>query len=244
MSNKLKLVQEGVKLALDAADAAADVTAEFNKVKSQNIELVNRVSGFYKNSWIIAIFAIFSAFSAFGMSLFLYFGSVSELETLSKTNRQALVVFAENVESVNKTITEAQGVFDRQVEIINANKEMMVAIQSLSEEDKKSREALDALITTNAQSILQTQMKVQKELQSALKTLRVAQERSSKSIEKVVLSSSKSQKGSNNAPVIKSLQEVLLLQQNINKKLVELADSNSKLLKEVRLSSRQIQYPF
>ncbi|HCV48616.1 MAG TPA: hypothetical protein DGQ22_02255, partial [Rhodobiaceae bacterium] len=77
MSNKLKLVQEGVKLALDAADAAADVTAEFNKVKSQNIELVNRVSGFYKNSWIIAIFAIFSAFSAFGMSLFLYFGSVS-----------------------------------------------------------------------------------------------------------------------------------------------------------------------
>jgi hypothetical protein len=177
------------------------------------------------------------------MSLFLYFGSVSELETLSKTNRQALVVFAENVESVNKTITEAQGVFDRQVEIINANKEMMVAIQSLSEEDKKSREALDALITTNAQSILQTQMKVQKELQSALKTLRVAQERSSKSIEKVVLSSSKSQKGSNNAPVIKSLQEVLLLQQNINKKLVELADSNSKLLKEVRLSSRQIQYP-
>ena len=243
MSNKLKLVQEGVKLALDAADAAADVTAEFNKVKSQNIELVNRVSGFYKNSWIIAIFAIFSAFSAFGMSLFLYFGSVSELETLSKTNRQALVVFAENVESVNKTITEAQGVFDRQVEIINANKEMMVAIQSLSEEDKKSRQALDALITTNAQSILQTQMKVQKELQSALKTLRVAQERSSKSIEKVVLSSSKSQKGSNNAPVIKSLQEVLLLQQNINKKLVELADSNSKLLKEVRLSSRQIQYP-
>ena len=243
MSNKLKLVQEGVKLALDAADAAADVTAEFNKVKSQNIELVNRVSGFYKNSWIIAIFAIFSAFSAFGMSLFLYFGSVSELETLSKTNRQALVVFAENVESVNNTITEAQGVFDRQVEIINANKEMMVAIQSLSEEDKKSREALDALITTNAQSILQTQMKVQKELQSALKTLRVAQERSSKSIEKVVLSSSKSQKGSNNAPVIKSLQEVLLLQQNINKKLVELADSNSKLLKEVRLSSRQIQYP-
>ena len=243
MSNKLKLVQEGVKLALDAADAAADVTAEFNKVKTQNLELVDRVTKFYKNSWIIAIFAIFSAFSAFGMSLFLYFGSVSELETLSKTNRQALVVFAENVENVNKTITEAKGVFDRQVEIINANKEMMVAIQNLSDEDKKSRESLDALITTNAQSILQTQIKVQKELEAALKTLRVAHEKSSKSIEKVVLSSSKSQKSADNAPMIKSLQEVLLLQQNINKKLIELADSNSKLLKEVRLSSRQIQYP-
>lgn len=243
MSNKLKLVQEGVKLALDAADAAADVTAEFNKVKTQNLELVDRVTKFYKNSWIIAIFAIFSAFSAFGMSLFLYFGSVSELETLTKTNRQALVVFAENVENVNKTITEAKGVFDRQVEIINANKEMMVAIQNLSEEDKNSRKALDELITTNAKSILQTQIKVQKELEAALKTLRVAHEKSSKSIEKVVLSSSKSKHSDDNAPMIKSLQEVLLLQQNINKKLVELADSNSKLLKEVRLSSRQIQYP-
>ena len=109
----------------------------------------------------------------------------------------------------------------------------MVAIQNLSDEDKKSREALDALITTNAQSILQTQIKVQKELEAALKTLRVAHEKSSKSIEKVVLSSSKSKQSANNAPMIKSLQEVLLLQQNINKKLVELADSNSKLLKEV-----------
>ncbi len=111
---------------------------------------------------------------------------------MTSTSREALVVFAENVESINKTITEAKGVFDRQVEIINANKEMMVAIQNLSDEDKKSREALDALITTNAQSILQTQIKVQKELESALKTLRIAQERSSKSIEKVVLNSSKS----------------------------------------------------
>ena len=40
MSNKLKLVQEGGKLALDAADAAADVTAEFNKVKTQTLESI------------------------------------------------------------------------------------------------------------------------------------------------------------------------------------------------------------
>ncbi len=93
MSNKLKLVQEGVKLALDAADAAADVTAEFNKVKTQNLELVDRVSRFYKNSWIIAIFAIFSAISAFGMSLFLYFGSVSELETLVKNKPSSACCF-------------------------------------------------------------------------------------------------------------------------------------------------------
>ena len=36
MSADLVMVQESVKLALDAADAAADVTAEYNKVKKKN----------------------------------------------------------------------------------------------------------------------------------------------------------------------------------------------------------------
>ena len=35
MSADLVMVQESVKLALDAADAAADVTAEYNKVKKK-----------------------------------------------------------------------------------------------------------------------------------------------------------------------------------------------------------------
>ena len=76
MSNKLKLVQEGVKLALDAADAAADVTAEFNKVKTQNLELVDRVPDFIR-TLDYCYFCYFQYISAFGMSLFLYFGSVS-----------------------------------------------------------------------------------------------------------------------------------------------------------------------
>ena len=59
MSNKLKLVQEGVKLALDAADAAADVTAEFNKVKTQNLELVDRVSDFIRTPGLL-LFLLFS----------------------------------------------------------------------------------------------------------------------------------------------------------------------------------------
>jgi len=243
MSVDTNAVHESIKLALDAADAATDVTTEYNRVKRDHRNLEASVKQIHRYTTIIFSVSIGTAILAILLTSILYFRSLSELSVMTNTSKEALVVFAENVENVNKTITEAKGVFDRQVEIINANKEMMVAIQNLSEEDKNSRKALDELITTNAKSILQTQIKVQKELESALKTLRVAHEKSSKSIEKVVLSSSKSQKSTDNAPMIKSLQEVLLLQQNINKKLVELADSNSKLLKEVRLSSRQIQYP-
>ena len=34
MDTKIEAVQESIKLALDAADAATDVTSEYNKVKN------------------------------------------------------------------------------------------------------------------------------------------------------------------------------------------------------------------
>ena len=34
MDTKMEAVQESIKLALDAADAATDVTSEYNKVKN------------------------------------------------------------------------------------------------------------------------------------------------------------------------------------------------------------------
>ena len=43
MSADLVMVQESVKLALDAADAAADVTAEYNKVKKENKKLTKSI---------------------------------------------------------------------------------------------------------------------------------------------------------------------------------------------------------
>ncbi len=35
MDTKMEAVQESIKLALDAADAATDVTSEYNKVKKK-----------------------------------------------------------------------------------------------------------------------------------------------------------------------------------------------------------------
>ena len=48
MSNELNSVQESVKLALDAADAATDVTAEYSKVKRDHNKLERKVSQIHK----------------------------------------------------------------------------------------------------------------------------------------------------------------------------------------------------
>ena len=43
MDNKLDAVQESIKLALDAADAATDVTSEYNKVRKEHAILEGKV---------------------------------------------------------------------------------------------------------------------------------------------------------------------------------------------------------
>ena len=43
MDTKMEAVQESIKLALDAADAATDVTSEYNKVKKAHEKLEAKV---------------------------------------------------------------------------------------------------------------------------------------------------------------------------------------------------------
>ena len=61
MSADLVMVQESVKLALDAADAAADVTAEYNKVKKENKQFLGRVKSIHRMSGLITIIAAVDA---------------------------------------------------------------------------------------------------------------------------------------------------------------------------------------
>jgi hypothetical protein len=87
----------------------------------------------------------------------------------------------------------------------------------------------------------QTTLKSQ--LENSIASLKTAQSKSAKSLEKAIMASRNSDNGKHDKAVVKSLQDVLLLQQNINKKLVKLIEANSNLLSEVRQSSKQIKYP-
>ena len=48
MNDKVDAVQESIKLALDAADAATDVTSEYNTVRKQHKNLEEKVKQIHK----------------------------------------------------------------------------------------------------------------------------------------------------------------------------------------------------
>ena len=140
MAGELNSIQESIKLALDAADAATDVTSEYSQVKRESKKLERKVSQIHRYTTITFVSAVVAAVAGLSFSALLYFKTLSELRLMSTTNREGLVVFAENIEQLNSVLSELNVALDQQEELVALNREssekmtqLMTLISSTSE---------------------------------------------------------------------------------------------------------------
>ena len=87
MSDKVDAVQESIKLALDAADAATDVTSEYNTVRKQNIVLEAKVKQIHKYTTVVFVSSIISGLFVVIVSAFLFMQGSSKLSSMTETSR-------------------------------------------------------------------------------------------------------------------------------------------------------------
>ena len=132
MNQQINAMQESIKIALDAADAATDVTSEYKKIKNEYMKAEQKVKEIHKYTTIVFSSSIATAVIAIILTGLLYFKSLSELEDMTSTSREALVVFAENVENVNKAVDNMNSSLARHSDLVNANSEIKSAVDSLS----------------------------------------------------------------------------------------------------------------
>ena len=131
MASEFNSVQESIKLALDAADAATDVTSEYSQVKREHKKLERKVSQIHRYTTITFVSAISAAVIALAFSATLYFKSISELKLMTTTNRQGLIVFSENIETLNNVLAELKVSLSKQEELIKLNRESTSQIGEL-----------------------------------------------------------------------------------------------------------------
>ncbi|MDC0458864.1 hypothetical protein OAM32_03660 [Alphaproteobacteria bacterium] len=131
MASEFNSVQESIKLALDAADAATDVTSEYSQVKRDHKKLEKKVSQIHRYTTITFVSAISAAVIALAFSATLYFKSISELKLMTTTNRQGLIVFSENIETLNNVLAELKVSLSKQEELITLNRESASQIGEL-----------------------------------------------------------------------------------------------------------------
>ena len=131
MASEFNSVQESIKLALDAADAATDVTSEYSQVKRDHKKLEKKVSQIHRYTTITFLSAISAAVIALAFSATLYFKSISELKLMTTTNHQGLIVFSENIETLNNVLAELKVSLSKQEELIKLNRESASQIGEL-----------------------------------------------------------------------------------------------------------------
>ena len=136
----MEAVQESIKLALDAADAATDVTSEYNKVKKAHVLLEAKVKQIHKYTTVIFLSSIVSGLAVIIFSAILFMQSSNKLTNMTETSREALVVFAENVDGVNASLKNLDTAIKKQGDLLAINEKLVITLDKIEKRVQKSNE--------------------------------------------------------------------------------------------------------
>ena len=249
MSADLVMVQESVKLALDAADAAADVTAEYNKVKKENKKFLARVNSIYRMSGLLAIIAAVVTVGALALTLMIHFRSMSSLELLSGTNREAVIVFAENVDSMNQSIGKLEITLQKQDDLVALNQQLLGEIQTLRTSSQEPLEAIEKRLKASMEEQQKANGKLASSISSFSGRLTAMQKETANEIKKSASSldalANKTDKKDDKTFVEldKKLSKIDKRQQELAQQLDLLVRENSTMRELLASGQRQIKFP-
>ena len=237
MDTKMEAVQESIKLALDAADAATDVTSEYNKVKKAHALLEAKVKQIHKYTTVVFLSSIVSGLAVIIFSAILFMQSSNKLTNMTETSREALVVFAENVDGVNASLKNLDTAIKKQGDLLAINEKLVITLDKIEKRVQKSNEntvgelqlitkTLIDEISKNTEANIQNNKKLNANLEKFNKS-------SSRTISKAI------EKISNNAIYKKIVANQAIQAQQISK----LVKQNNSVLGKIADKTSRIKYP-
>ena len=241
MNQQLNAMQESIKIALDAADAATDVTSEYKRIKNEYLKAEQKVKEIHKYTTIVFSSSIATAIIAIILTGLLYFKSLSELEEMTSTSKEALVVFAENVENVNKAVDDMNSSLSKHTDLVNANEQIEIALDNLSNaikaNDKNLMVNLSKEISNLSNGLAKSIKEESNKLGKSIAENNVVTSASfNKEFKKLMQESKKNQN-------TKLLKELSNSTSSLNAALEAISSQNKMLVKEIRDQKESITFP-
>ena len=245
MSTEYNAVQESIKIALDAADAATDVTSEYNKTKREHKKLEASVTSVHRFSIIIFASSMVAAVAALLFAGMIYFRTMSELSTMTTTSREALVVFAENVEGVNDALEKMRGALETQQTLVGQNETLINELVGLRDIISRSNETMMTGMESTSSSIANSNNQRASSITSGIanelgaqtnrmvKELNELSKTNAKSLDQMTKSMSDS----------KNMDRLAANQKTIVRLLGDLSAQNTDLLKIISEKDNRVSYP-
>ncbi len=241
MNQQINAMQESIKIALDAADAATDVTSEYKKIKNEYIKAEQKVKEIHKYTTIVFSSSIATAVIAIILTGLLYFKSLSELEDMTSTSREALVVFAENVENVNKAVENMNSSLARHSDLVNANTELKSAVDNLSDAIKSNDKTLMINLSKEISNLSSGLSKsIKDESNKLVKSIAESNVMTSAKINQELDKMVKENKKNQNTKLLKELSNST---SSLNAALDAISSQNKLLVKEITNKNESITFP-
>ena len=245
MSTEYNAVQESIKIALDAADAATDVTSEYNKTKREHKKLEASVKSVHRFSIIIFTSSMVAAVAALIFASMIYFRTMSDLSTMTTTSREALVVFAENVDGVNDALNKMKAALDTQKTLVGQNEMLINELVGLRDIISRSNETMITGMKSTSTSIADSNNQMASSITAGIanelgaqtnrmvKELNALSKANAKSLNQMTKSMSDT----------KSMDKLAANQKTIVRILGELSSQNADLLETVNEKDNRVSYP-
>ena len=245
MSTDYNAVQESIKIALDAADAATDVTAEYNKIRRDHKKLEDSMKQSQRFISIIFASSVAAAVAALVFAGLIYFRTLSELSTMTTTSREALIVFAENVDNMNSSLERLEVSLETQTELVSLNETLINELSSLKQTIADSNTTMADKLDMTANAITTSNGSLAESLTKAIANELNSQNRKMfgqlQKIESLTIDST-SQLSARMASD-QTLSKVAGSQQVLAKRLDGLTKQNQQILQQMETRDNKITFP-
>ena len=245
MTTEYNAVQESIKIALDAADAATDVTSEYNKTKREHKKLEASVKSVHRFSVIIFSCSMVAAVAALIFAGLIYFRTMSELDTMTTTSREALVVFAENVDGVNDSLGKMKAALDTQQTLVGQNETLINELIGLRDIISRSNETMMTGIQSTSSTISDSNNQMASSITSGIanelgaQTNRMVKELNALSSANAAALGEMSKSMSDT----KSMDRLAANQKNIVRLLGDLSAQNAEIMRLFNERDNRVSYP-
>ena len=237
MSDKVDAVQESIKLALDAADAARDVTSEYNTIRKQNVILEAKVKQIHKYTTVVFVSSIISGLFVVIVSAFLFMQGSSKLSSMTETSREALVVFAENVDSVNSSLKNLNEAIAKQGDLLEVNKKLVSTMKKIENKITKANETTVGELRTISNSLISELNSYSKKTDESNKKLNATMKNFSVQSGKAL---SNAMKKMSKNPIYN---KIIANQTIQSQQITNLIKQNSNLVRKMKDKAAMIKYP-
>ena len=245
MTTEYNAVQESIKIALDAADAATDVTSEYNKTKREHKKLEASVKSVHRFSVIIFSCSMVTAVAALIFAGMIYFRTMSELDTMTTTSREALVVFAENVDGVNDSLGKMKAALETQRTLVGQNETLINELIGLRDIISRSNETMMTGIQSTSSTISESNNQMASSITSGIanelgaQTNRMVKELNALSSANATALTEMSKTMSDT----KSMDRLAANQKNIVRLLGDLSSQNAEIMQLFNERDNRVSYP-